>query len=410
MGSVDNTGAMRNQTQSRLAWIDHDSAARERSFQIIDLFKERDSRDELGLGAIRDSFSDKLFPGTSTLQTRLRYMLIIPWVFKELEANKVPSSEIAAWARRSELRLIQPLTESDDSRGAFGAGAGQEIKRLPSDVYWAGLGDWGIRRFNGSINDYFGSLGRAYAIRKQTHDHGEDAAGNSDVLAWHPHLPDPPENFPQELSFSLTRGEAEFLRDVIVMAAGESLLGWLAREGRLAEVDLPWEHPDLARFPESTRELLEHAQLFSGVMRGAAILYNLMLAEMDGRDELVEEHRAGISEWADSLDGERASKWVVHDLWEAVGGSWRTIKPGAHRFVEKWVQYAGENPLGVIDNKEARDLVKKREQALKRNRSRFANARAREQWSGYAGIRPMTFRWPIARTFLKDLVRGLRRD
>ena len=80
--------------QSSLTWIDHDSAARERSLQIIGMFRERDSRDELGLGAIRDSFSDKLFPGTSTIQTRLRYMLIIPWVFKKLEAQRTPSSEI----------------------------------------------------------------------------------------------------------------------------------------------------------------------------------------------------------------------------------------------------------------------------------------------------------------------------
>ena len=46
------------------------------------LFQERESRDELGLGAIRDSIADHLFPGTSTIQTRLRYMLFIPWLFR----------------------------------------------------------------------------------------------------------------------------------------------------------------------------------------------------------------------------------------------------------------------------------------------------------------------------------------
>lgn len=398
---------MKTQMQSRLAWVDHDSAARKRINEILVLFRERDSRDELGLGAIRDSFSDKLFPGTSTIHTRLRYMLFIPWVFKDLEGRRVPSSEIEARARRFELQLIAPLRKSDDSSGTIGAEARSELKRLPSDAYWAGLGGWGIRRFEGSINDYFGFLDRIYEIRKQNNACGDDAIENSNFLTWHPHLPDPPEGFPWELSFALTREEAEFLRDTIVTAAGGSMLGWLAREKRLAEVDLPWEHPDLARFPGPIWELLQHAQLFSEVMRGAAILYNLMLAEMDGRDELVEEHRAGISEWADSLDGERISRWVIHDLWEAVGGSWRTIKPGARRFVAKWTRYAGEAPHDVVDNRRARDLVRMREQTLKRGRSRFVNARAREQWGGYAGIRPMTFRWPIAKTFLEDLVRGL---
>ena len=294
---------MKKEVQSKLAWIDHDSAARERSLQIIGLFKERDSRDELGLGAIRDSFSDKLFPGTSTIQTRLRYMLIIPWTFKKLEAKRVLSSEIEARARRFELQLIRPLLESDDSLGAFGAGAGQALKRLPSDVYWAGLGDWGIRRFSGSINDYFGSLDRIYEIRRQGHVHGDDAIVDSNVLTWHPGLPEPPESFPWELSFALTREEAEFLRDTIVTVAGESLLGWLVRENRPARIDRPWEHPDWARFPKPIKELLQHARLFSEVMRGAAILYNLMLAEKDDRGQLIDEHRAGISDWADALDG-----------------------------------------------------------------------------------------------------------
>ncbi len=38
--------------------------------EVIDLFGEDDTRDELGLGTIRDGFADLLFPGTSTIQTR----------------------------------------------------------------------------------------------------------------------------------------------------------------------------------------------------------------------------------------------------------------------------------------------------------------------------------------------------
>ena len=64
---------------SSLAWIDFDEAERQRAQRIMSLFQERESRDELGLGGIRDSIADHLFPGTSTIQTRLRYMLFIPW-------------------------------------------------------------------------------------------------------------------------------------------------------------------------------------------------------------------------------------------------------------------------------------------------------------------------------------------
>jgi hypothetical protein len=47
-----------------------------------------------------------------------------------------------------------------------------------------------------------------------------------------------------------------------------------------ADVEYPWEHPSLAQFTAEHRELLHHARLLSGLTYGAAILYNLMLAEM----------------------------------------------------------------------------------------------------------------------------------
>ncbi|WP_408647239.1 DUF6361 family protein [Tessaracoccus coleopterorum] len=37
--------------------------------------------DELGIGQIRDVFSNVLFPGTSVTQTRARYLLLVPWAF-----------------------------------------------------------------------------------------------------------------------------------------------------------------------------------------------------------------------------------------------------------------------------------------------------------------------------------------
>ena len=72
---------------SSLAWIDFDEAERQRVQRIMEFFKERDSRDELGLGPIRDSIADHLFPGSSTIQTRLRYMLFIPWLYRMLEVG-----------------------------------------------------------------------------------------------------------------------------------------------------------------------------------------------------------------------------------------------------------------------------------------------------------------------------------
>jgi len=55
---------------STLTWLDHDATERERMNRVLALFQERTTVDELGLGGIRDSIADRLFPGTSTIQTR----------------------------------------------------------------------------------------------------------------------------------------------------------------------------------------------------------------------------------------------------------------------------------------------------------------------------------------------------
>lgn len=55
---------------------------------VINLFRQKDTRDELGLGVVRDVFADILFPGTSTTQTRARYFLFVPWIYHDLERRR----------------------------------------------------------------------------------------------------------------------------------------------------------------------------------------------------------------------------------------------------------------------------------------------------------------------------------
>lgn len=115
--------------QPTLAWLDFNAAERERTQRIF-LFEERETRDELGLGAIRDSFSGHLFPGTSTIQTRLRYIFFVRWIYLRLERQRVPSREIAARARKLELDLTKPLLAQDDNASVFGRQVDADRRRL----------------------------------------------------------------------------------------------------------------------------------------------------------------------------------------------------------------------------------------------------------------------------------------
>ena len=70
-----------------LGWIDFSKEERNKVLSVIDLLSEPEAVDELGIGIIRDGFSNIFFPGTSTIQTRAKYFLIVPYVLSVLNPD-----------------------------------------------------------------------------------------------------------------------------------------------------------------------------------------------------------------------------------------------------------------------------------------------------------------------------------
>ncbi|ORJ55897.1 DUF6361 family protein [Geothermobacter hydrogeniphilus] len=404
---------------SNLTWIDHDSKARERTLRILSLFQEKESRDELGLGSVRDSFADQLFPGTSTIQTRLRYMLFVPWIYQALEEKRVPVESFAIQADKLERDLVQPLMDSDDQAGVFGKTAGKKLKRLPSSVYWAGLGVWGIRLTPFSQDEYHRRINEIYrrrdalkALEKDAKARGDDIDVEQRMagLSWHPRLPAPPDSFPAKADFALSREEAEFIRDRIQVSCPNSLLSFLTLHCEPADTNAPWEPPDYGSFSDEHKELLTHARLFSETMHGAVLSYNIQLAQLRNHEDLVAKHRKSFSEWTASIPLDEIRSWSIKRLWELTVGHGHTITPQTRSFVQQWIEHIRKSPKALLSNAEALNLVKRREMKLKGTRSRFRNQRALEQWGGYSGVGKLVYRWPNVKVLLNDLYQGMNRE
>ena len=178
---------------STFTWLDNSESDRRRALEVIDLFAQPGTLDELGIGTIRDALADQMFPGTSTIQTRARYFLFIPWIYLDLERRRVPSAKISELARQEEIRLARSLAENEaDASGVIGKEAGRHLKRLPSAIYWSGLQRWGLRQSRASQDSYHRSLDRLYADRRAWREAGHDREGQSAPPGiWHPHIPDP---------------------------------------------------------------------------------------------------------------------------------------------------------------------------------------------------------------------------
>ena len=405
---------------STLTWLDYSERDRRRALDVIDLFRETGTVDELGLGAIRNSFSDLFFPGTSTTQTRACYFLLVPWTFRRLERSAIPSSRAADWSRREELLLNRRLLEGSETEGLFGARAGAGLKRLPSEAYWGGLRSWGIHTSSVHKWAYFRSLDDFYRRLAQFRQTPRDPEGRIAPPAnWHAHLPEPPPGFPTEGTRVPLRGkDAEYLRDRIQAAHPQSLLAVLARRANPTDLQAasPWQCSHFEEASPALREQLHDAKLFAITMQGATLLYNLMLSQQSHKDreKRIEKYLAELTAWAADLAALEADlgDWRLERVWHVVRtGGWSLGHP-TRSFVESWVDRLQRDGPEAIVNAEsgARNLVRDREAQLKRGRARLTNPRYLELWGGESGTGRLEYRWRPAKRILQDIFKGLTRD
>ncbi|MFW6031623.1 MAG: DUF6361 family protein [Myxococcota bacterium] len=396
---------------SSLAWLDFSAAERERMQRVISFFQESGSVDELGLGVLRDAFSDALFPGTSTIQTRLRYFLFIPWIYQELEAERVRSRDVERKGRKRELALAEVLAEADDPRGAFGRVSGATLKRLASTVYWGGLIRWGLFLHSMSREQYHEAFDELHLRRRRAVRPDDGGVAPDAFETWHQALPPMSEDFPEDAIFDLTREEAEYLQGRITSQCSGSLLAELATHESHVEAAQPWDHPAARTAPPLAREHLDLARRYSLVMHGAALVYNLMLAEAcsrPDRQELVERYRGALGAWANSDEAEGLRGWSPDELWRFAAEQGARVPGSTQSFIESWMRVVDRlGPLEVADDRQARDLVRTREMALKKNRSRLANPRQLDRWSGESGVSRFEYRWTNVQTLMRDLHEGL---
>ena len=398
---------------SSFAWLDYSEDERQRMLDAVDLFKEKGTRDEMGIGSVRDACADLFFPGTSTIQTRARYFLFVPWVYLQLEQRRVPSSEIAWRARDMEIGLIDALAVAHPATGSgvIGVTARASLQRLPSNIYWQGLRAWNVRTFGGSLEQYHRYLDRHY---RQNGGGRRAVAGDSRIISstnWYGGVPAAPESFPNQCDFRLRPLEADYLRERIMTRQSGSLLAFLVDRG-LPKVRplFPWAHPQLAELPPANREQLAHARNFSELIHGAPLLYNLMLAEKAVRPELVAQYRSELTDWSKLLK-QRAvdlGKWNRARFWQILQGAGARVAGPTRVFIEQWWDIAVNlpNAKAILSLQRAQHLVGARERYLKGKLSRLESPRALELWNGAAGTGQLDFRWSQANTIIDDIVQG----
>ncbi|MCM3513835.1 DUF6361 family protein [Nocardioides sp. P86] len=396
---------------SLIAWLDSTPEEQRAARELISLFAQQEGRDELGIGQIRDAFSDLLFPGTSVIQTRARYFLFVPWCYSHGKAAQARGRAVVVRGEQQERELIKTLLDSnlEDAVGLIGRRKGPSIKNLPSTIYWSGLRHYNILTHDNDLGLLAGAgIGD-----------GSTELSARIFADWDAGVPAPPVGFPKAVpgGFDLELAEAEWLRDRIVAAAPESVLAHLL-DRRLvipAGTSFAWDVVDREQF-----EVLDHAYRFSGVMHGASLLYNLLIGEMYDADATLnriedagEYYRGELDAWIEDFvtpNLDNLQHWNIERMWELVLSTNPRIDKRAQLFVEAWVGAIRNGAYsGVANNRDLRRSVRAREER-KGKQSRLLNPRMLATWSGASGTGQLAYRWGTVRVIVNDIVKGFGRD
>jgi len=402
---------------SSFSWVDFADEDRQKMLNVIQLFREQDTRDELGVGSVRDAFADYFLPGTSTIQTRAKYMLFVPWIYLELERQRVRSPEIAAKARNKEIQLIYVLLKSSDTAGVIGKDAKGKLQRLPSSIYWTGLASWGIRLFGGSQDQYHRHLDGYYRTLKRNEVYSSELelSGRHIPPNWHRGIPQPPARMMEEASLQLTKEEAQYLQEQIIFHHPKSLLAKLVSLDQHHSVDFLWDHPAVHLLTEGLRRDLLHARNFSEAIHGAALLYNLMLAEAIKSDDLIAKYEEQLRSWRKKIE----KRWNDFVGWHAnISAFWHLdafkqarIAKATMTFVNEWLNcvFRATDVGKIPENAYVQALIRNREYQLKGNRARLGNPAALKQWSGASGHIQLNYRWGNVSVIVADILDGMGR-
>jgi len=303
----------------KLGWVDFSSDDRTRVQEVLALLKESGTLDELGIGQVRDGFSDLLFPGFSTIQTRARYFLAVPHIFLDW-ANLSPKERrtrpLEEYLKKAENELAQSLKKNHELAGLHFDGIightmveSGGVARRPSSTYWNGLRLFNIVNSPKSLAEF---------CRDWKQDGGDYNAvdaeeGNDDVgQAFESNVRLPPgvrSTWREGLTLNLSKAEADFLseRFCTVKELQHSVAGQLLT-AKLANKALAGQYKRFSAFSTwatqqknlslTSRTNIASAQRFSDAIEGAHIIFNGLLACELEDDDLVERCDGYFASWS----------------------------------------------------------------------------------------------------------------
>ena len=286
-----------------LGWLDNNQEEQDKIKEILNLLHEKGTLDEIGIGTIRDAFSNLLFPGITTIQTRAKYLVILLYLFREADAiaqkaarknNPLSVDNLVQFINDSQDKLVKVFEDNgSDESGVIGIRA-RNVVQKPSFIYWSALRTFSMINPNLSLKQMCGLIcdnAKAEQKRKQSvKDNNNDDYDKDDYdacLEGHPRIYTPVnwnnDNWREGLKMDLTYDEAAFISrkilnsDLSKNSALEQLLIFYRDNNISCNIEKFDDIPEAA-LDDKMKAIFQLASEFRKFIYGAHIVYNYLLS------------------------------------------------------------------------------------------------------------------------------------
>lgn len=390
-----------------LGWIDFSKNERNKVLSVLDLLTESGTLDELGISPIRDGFANLFFPGTSTIQTRAKYFLIVPYALKDMEYSSEtnPNRMLRTFdevERMCGKRFLENGKDTDGIIGSRSLGQNRWVKRTPADIYWAGLRNYGI--FSGgklSLTEYIramcalksqkttlSKLGNRNDNAEEYDSDDKDAGELFKMQFWK--LPTYTDSWADNLTIALTKDEGAFLKSQIIKAFPDSLLSYILKN-QMTEVFACDSFKELSSLIHSLPQQIQSdfylACDFSDFLYVLRTIYNMIVS--DGKNEDAEVEWSGLK---DSL--QRIAEVDLDAIFERLDIYRNTF---LYSFLQK------EKDLMIVNDLEGmKTEIKRRERELKQTRAKTLHPGEFDPSTWYGGG-ALDYRFGNAKVIIRDI-------
>ena len=401
----------------QIGFVNFNTEEKKRVAKMMQLLQESEAIEELGIGRVRDHFSNTLFPGTSTLQHHAKYFVVMPSLYYHtaFKSRKFQNlAEVSRYIKEAEVQITRQMAKWDNNQinttetGITGINTLKDalndynkyVKYDPAYIYGSGLArygiipDTGVERLILELDKkHFADPHNKGALKNEdtTEDAG-DLTGDKQVIKACGESYDCFNG--KTMSLALTEKEASFMKDRIHSSCDGTMLaylidskydiperiGYFAIEELLSELD-----PDVV-------DVYKKSVLFSKLMHLIDWRFNYSYFDSFGNTDEAEvckdEYEKLLAEYKEVILNE--------DAFKALFDYTRSIDMMLTEFCEACYKAIIEDEPTRVDQ-----LVKAREHSVKRERSKIGNIAYKNKGRGKP--LPNTFRWETVRTMVNEI-------